>query len=94
MDIKRKIVASLAQRFISLLTLEQLKRIKAVEENSKHASYQLSLNAQIAAQDTAKAVSREIVGGLYDNQFEEIENALLLALTHLEAHTSVLTPKS
>jgi hypothetical protein len=88
MEIKRKIVARAVLRLIGQLTFDELTAIYKAEQNSRHASAQLGMNAQIAAQDTAQTVTREIVEGLSAYQIDEMGRELKLSVRDLTKYTA------
>ena len=83
--LKRKIISEAVQRLISQLSLEELTAIQKAEQNAFHASAQLGMSSQIAAQDTARTVTREIVAGLTDYKIERMEQDLKISARDLTA---------
>ena len=88
MEIKRKIVARAAQRLIGLLSFDELTAIYKAEQNAEHASAQLGMSAQIATQDTARTVAREIMEGLSDYQIDQMGHELKLSARDLTKYTA------
>lgn len=89
MTIKRKIAARAAQRLIGLLSFDQLTAIYKAEQNAYHACAQLGMSAQIATQDTARTVAREIMEGLSDYQIDQIGGELRLSARDLNKYTAM-----
>jgi hypothetical protein len=79
MDINRKIVSRLFQRFIHELDIKQLKAIKEAEQAHTHACYNLGMSSQIARADEAEKITRNIVDSLSKYQIESLESALKFA---------------
>ncbi len=84
MDIDRKIVSRLFQRFIDELDIKQLKAIKEAEQAHKHACYNLGMSSQIARADEAEKITRNIVDSLSKYQIESLESALKFAYREAE----------
>ena len=87
-ELKRKIISDTVQRLIGQLSLEDLTEIYKAEQNAWHASAQLGMSSQIAAQDTARTVTREIVAGLTDYKIERMEQNLKVSARDLAKYTA------
>ncbi len=87
-ELKRKIISDTVQRLIGQLSLEDLAAIYKAEQNAWHASAQLGMSSQIAAQDTARTVTREIVAGLTDYKIERMEQNLKVSARDLAKYTA------
>ena len=87
MEIKRKIVARAAQRFIGLLTFDELTAIYKAEQKATYACAQLGMSAQIATQDSARTVARDIIEGLSDYQIDQMGHELRLSGRDLTLYT-------
>ena len=83
--LKRKTISETVQRLISQLSLEELTAIHKAEQNAWRASAQLGMSSQIAAQDTARTVTREIIAGLADYKIERMEQDLKISARDLVA---------
>lgn len=83
--LKRRIISETVQRLIGQLSLEELTAIQKAEQNAWHASAQLGMSSQIAAQDTARTVTREIIAGLTDYNIERMEQDLKISARDLTA---------
>lgn len=88
MEIKRKIVARAVLRLIGQLTFDELTAIYNAEKDAKHASMQLGMSAQIATQDKARTVAREITGGLSDYQIDQMAHELQVSARDLTKYTA------
>ena len=88
MEIKRKIVARAVQRLIGLLSFDELTELYEAEQNAQHASMQLGMSAQIATQDTARTVAREIIEGLSDYKIDQMGHELKLSARDLTKYTA------
>ena len=86
--LKRKIISEAVQCLISQLSLEELTAIQKAEQNAFHASAQLGMSSQIAAQGTARTVTREIVAGLTDYKIERMEQDLKISARDLAKYTA------
>ena len=87
-ELKRKIISDTVQRLIGQLSLEDLAAIHKAQQNAWHASAQLGMSSQIAAQDTARTVTREIVAGLTDYKIERMEQDLKISARDLAKYTA------
>ena len=90
-ELKRKIISDTVQRLIGQLSLEDLAAIHKAQQNAWHASAQLGMSSQIAAQDTARTVTREIVAGLTDYKIERMEQNLKVSARDLAKYTAEAT---
>ncbi len=82
-EIRRSIISEAMQRIIGQLSLDQLKAIYEAEENALRASQQLGISAQIAAQDAARTVTREIFAGLSDYSIDRMEQDIKVSARDL-----------
>tara|TARA_R110002020_G_scaffold31377_1_gene97880 strand:- start:2096 stop:2407 length:312 start_codon:yes stop_codon:yes gene_type:complete len=88
MDIKRKIVARAAQRIIGLLSFDELTAIYKAEQNARHASFNLGISSQLAAQDISRTVARETIQGLSDYKIDQMAHELKLSARDLSKYTA------
>ena len=91
MNIKRKIIAAATQRIIGQLALDELTAVYKAEQNAWHASQQLGISAQCAAQDVSRTVVREIVEGLSQYKIDQIGHNLQLSARDLAKYTAEVT---
>jgi hypothetical protein len=91
MEIKRKIISGAVQRLIGQFSLDDLTAIYKAEQNSHHASAQLGINAQIAAQDSAQTLIREIVAGLSDYKIDRMESNIKTSARDLARYKAEVT---
>ena len=75
-ELRRKIISEAVQRLIGQLDLEDLTAIYKAEQNAWLASAHLGISSQLAAQDTARTVTREIIAGLSDYKLNRMEQEL------------------
>ena len=87
-ELKRKIISETVQRLLGQLSLQELTAIQKAEQNAWHASAQLGISSQIAAQDTARTVTREIIAGLSDYKIEGMESDLKISARDLAKYTA------
>jgi len=87
-ELKRKIISDTVQRLIGQLSLEDLTEIYKAEQNAWHASAQLGMSSQIAAQDTARKVTREIIADLADYKIDRMEQNLKVSARDLAKYTA------
>jgi len=90
-ELKRKIISDTVQRLIGQLSLEDLTEIYKAEQNAWHASAQLGMSSQIAAQDTARKVTREIIADLADYKIDRMEQNLKVSARDLAKYTAEAT---
>jgi hypothetical protein len=87
-ELKRKIISDTVQRLIGQLSLEDLAAIYEAEQDAWHASAQLGISSQIAAQDYARTVTREIIAGLDDYSIDRMEQNLKVSARDLAKYTA------
>ena len=87
-ELKRKIISDTVQRLIGQLSLEDLTAIYEAEQNAWRASAQLGISSQIAAQDCARTVTREIIAGLSDYKINRMEQELKVSARDLAKYTA------
>jgi len=88
MKIKQKIVARAVQQLIGQLSFDELSKIYKAEQDANHACMQLGMSAQIATQDKAQTVAREIIEGLSDYQIDQMGHELKLSARDLTKYTA------
>ena len=69
---KREAIAQTLGRALGQLSLKDLQKIHDAEMSAWHASAQLGINAQVAAQNNATIAKQEIIAGLSDYQIDRI----------------------
>jgi hypothetical protein len=82
---KREAIAQTLGRTLGRLSLKDLKKIHDAEMNAWHASMQLGNSAQVAAQNNARTVSREIIAGLSDYHIDRIFHDLKTTIREVTA---------
>ena len=87
-EFRRKIISEAVQRLIGQLDLEDLTAIYKAEQNAWHASFNLGISSQIAAQDCARTVTREIIAGLSDYKLNRMEQDLKVSAKDLAKYTA------
>ena len=88
MEIKRKIVVRAVHRLIGLLSFDELTELYEAQQNAWQASHHLGMSAQIAAQDTAQTVAREIIEGASDYTIDQMGHELKLSARDLTQYTA------
>ena len=82
---KREAIAQTLGRTLSQLSLQDLQKIHDAEMNAWHASAQLGINAQVAAQNNATIAKQEIIAGLSDYAIDRIFHDLKTTIREVTA---------